>query len=268
MTTLVWHDGRILDPTTPIIGADDHGVLMADGVFESLAVRDGRPRLLDRHLRRLRTGLARIDLHGGPDDEVLRGAIAALVDASGLDDARVRITVTAGPGPSPRQRGNRPNVFVTITPLGPIPASVSLHIVPWPRNERSALAGIKSTNWAENAHALRASAEAGFDNALFCDTQGRLSECATANVFLVIDGVIATPSLDSGCLAGTVRAALLDAAVAVEADLRPTDLTRADGVFITTSTSGITPVHAIDERDFSIDLEAFDRARDALDAAG
>lgn len=267
MTTLVWFDGRVVEPSTPIVDATDHGVLLGDGVFETLAVRDGRPRLLDRHLGRLRAGMDRIDLVDGPDDVTVRRAIDELLSVSGLSDARIRITVTVGPGSSPRTRVGRPTVFVTIAPLGPSPASVSLHLVPWPRNERSALAGIKSINWAENAHALRDATAAGFDNALFCDTQGRLSECATANVFLVLDGIIVTPSLDSGCLAGTVRAVLLDAAVATESDLRPADLRRADGVFITTSTTGITPVHAVDEHTLPTDADALHRACAALDAA-
>lgn len=267
MTTLVWHDGRILDPSTPIIDATDHGVLFGDGVFEALAVRDGRPRLLDRNLRRLRTGLERIGLDAGVDDDTLRNAIDDLVARSGLADARVRITVTPGPGPSPRQRGDRPTVFVTIAPYVPSPPTVALHLVPWPRNERSPFAGIKAINWAENAHALRVASAIGCDNALFLDTQGRLSECATANVFLVVDDTIVTPSLESGCLEGTVRGALLDAGIAAETELRVDDLDRAEGVFVTTSTTGITPVRSIDGRSYAVDPSALDRARTALAAA-
>ena len=267
MTTLVWHDGDVVEHSTPIMTATDHGVLMGDGVFETLAVRDGRPRLLERHLRRLRAGMERLAIVDGPDEGMIRTAIDELMEASGLTEARVRVTVTAGPGSSPRERAGTPTTFVTIAPLGPIPSSVSLHLVPWPRNERSALAGIKSINWAENAHALRAATDAGHDNALFLDTRGRLSECATANVFLVLDGRIATPSLASGCLAGTVRAVLLDAAVAIEADLGTTELERATGAFITTSTTGVTPVRAVDGLVLPTDLDEFDLARSALDAA-
>lgn len=264
---LVWHDGGVVESSTPIVDATDHGVLLGDGVFETLAVRDGRPRLLDRHVQRLRAGMTRIDIDGGPDDDTLCLAIDELLHASGLTDARIRITVTAGPGSSPRTRVGTPSVFVTIAPLDPAPASVSLHLVEWPRNERSALAGIKSINWAENAYALRAAVAAGFDNALLCDTQGRLSECATANLFVIVDGQVLTPAMSSGCLAGTVRAVLLESGVAREADLHPADLPRAEGLFITASTTGVTPVHAIDEHAVPADIDALTRARAALDAA-
>lgn len=263
---LVWSDGGIVAAATPVVTGIDHGLLMADGAFESLAVHLGRAGHLDRHLRRLRRALARLGIDGAPDDATLRDAIARLIDASGLAEARVRITVTSGPGPDARTRGDRPTTIVTIDRAADAPASVSLLTVEWPRNERSPFAGMKTLDWAENAHALRAARAAGFDNALFLDTQGRLSECATANIFLVLDGRIRTPTLDSGCLAGIVREVLLESGAASETDLRAGDVVRADGAFITTSTTGITPVRAIDDHRFPVDLVAFDRAREALEA--
>ncbi len=267
MTVLVWHDGRIDPVDRPIARADDHGLLMADGVFESLAVRDGRPRWLDRHLRRHRVGLDRLSITSTTSDDELRGAIDELLAASGLSDARLRITTTAGPGPSPRQRGDRPTTFVTIAPLGPSPSSTTVTMVPWVRNERSPVAGIKSLEWSVNAFALRTAADAGFDNALFCDSTGRLSECATANLFLVLDDDIVTPPLTTGCLAGVVREVLVECGAATERELWPADLHEAAGAFLTASTTGVVPVAAVDERVYPIDLAAFARARAALDAA-
>lgn len=260
---LVWSDGRILAAEAPIASALDHGLLLGDGVFEALVVRRGRPMMIDRHLRRLRRGLDRLGIEGTPDDPTLIGAIDALVAATGLDDARIRITVTPGPGVSPRQRGDRPLCFVTIDNLTPMLTSTTLMTVPWPRNERSPLAGIKASAWAENALALRHAAAHGFGNALFLDTTGRLSECASSNIFLVIDDEILTPSLEAGGLAGTMREALLDIGVARQCDLWPADLHRADAVF-TTSATGLVPVERVDALGFSVASPAIDRARAAL----
>lgn len=261
-----WIDGRIVPSDDAVVSALDHGLLLGDGVFEALVVRDGRPVMIERHLRRLRRGLERLDITHGPDDTTLIAAIDELVTSSGLDEARIRITVTAGSGPTARERGPSPTVLVTIDRLGASIPTTSLTLVPWARNERSPLAGIKSTAWADNAFALRYATSMGFANALFLDTTGRLSECATANVFLVIDHEILTPTLDSGCLAGTVREALVEAGVARERDLWPRDLDAADAVFITTSTTGVVPVIQIDERAYPADDPAFDRARHTLDA--
>ena len=259
-----WIDGHIVAAGEPIASGLDHGLLMGDGVFEALVVREGRPVMLERHLRRLRRGLDRLDITGAPDDDTLRRAIDELIGQCGLDEARVRITATAGDGPTSRARGPRPLVFITIDRLAPGPTTTSLTIVPWVRNERSPLAGIKSTAWSENAFALRHARSRGFDNALFLDSTGRLSECATANIFLVIDDEIVTPSLASGCLAGTVRQAPLEHDVAREGDLRIEHLETADAVFITTSTTGVVPVTRIDDHRFPSASVAIDSARAAI----
>ena len=260
---LVWIDGRVVTADSPVASALDHGLLLGDGVFEVLVVRGRRPVMIDRHLRRLRRGLDRLAIHGTPDDPTLIGAIDTLVAAADLADARIRITVSPGAGVSPRQRGDRPLCFVTIDHLAPALASTTLMTVPWPRNERSPLAGIKASAWAENAFALRHAAAHGFGNALFLDTTGRLSECASSNIFVVIDDEILTPTLGSGCLAGTMREALVEHGVARECDLRPADLHRADAVF-TTSSTGLVPVVGVDDLVFPPTSPAIDRARAAV----
>jgi branched-chain amino acid aminotransferase len=95
---LVWIDGEVLDAGHARVSANDHGLLLGDGCFETLAVTDGRPRLLERHLRRLRRALSLLEISGVPSDEQLRAAIDELVAAHGTDAARVRVTVTPGPG--------------------------------------------------------------------------------------------------------------------------------------------------------------------------
>lgn len=259
-----WIDGRIVPSDHPAVSALDHGLLLGDGVFDALVVRDRRPLMIDRHLRRLRRGLDRLGIDGAPADVEILDAIAELLTVSGLTDARIRITVTPGAGLTSRQRGPRPTTLVTIDRLAPAPATTTLTVVPWARNDRSPLAGIKSTSWAENAFALRHARSLGFDNALFLDTSDRLSECATANIFLVHGESILTPSLDAGCLAGTVREALVEHGVAIERDLWVDDIDRSQAAFITTSTTGIVPVVRIDDREFPDDAPAIERARAAL----
>jgi branched-chain amino acid aminotransferase len=247
----LWLNGELIDASSPAVFANDHGFLLGDGVFDTLAIHDGAPVFLDRHLRRLRKGVDRLLIANAPTDEELSSALSHLIEVNGIDDARARITITPGPGSSPRDRGAQPLTVITTSPLPVAPSSVSLCTVQWTRNERSPLAGIKSTSWGENAAILRHAATKGFDNAILCDSTGRLSECTTSNVFLAIDEQIVTPSLDSGCLPGIIREVLIDEQFVSEQDLVPSDLALATEVFITSSTTGIVPVHCVDERSYA-----------------
>ena len=121
------------------------------------------------------------------------------------------------------------------------------------RNERAATAGLKTTSYAENVIALAHAKERGALEAVFGNTRGELCEATGSNVFVVVDGVLRTPPLDSGCLAGITRDLLLewcrDAGIEVVEQALPLDvLARADEVFLTSSIKDVFPVSAVDGR--------------------
>ncbi len=82
--------------------------------------------------------------------------------------------------------------------------------VPWVRNERSAVAGLKTTSYAENVRALAYAKERGGSEAIFANTVGDLCEGTGSNIFCVYDGELVTPTLESGALAGVTRTLVLD----------------------------------------------------------
>ncbi len=264
-THVIWVNGELVESSTPSLSANDHGFLLGDGIFDTLIVRDRNPVFIDRHLRRLRSGIDRLLITNTPPDDQLTSAILLLLDANDLSDARVRITITPGSGLSALERGAQPLTVMTAVPLGAKPSSVSLCTVDWIRNERSPLAGLKSTSWGENASILRFARTNGFDNAILCDSTGRLSECTTSNLYLVIDQQIVTPTLDSGCLPGIIREVLLEKSIAVERDLFPTDLAKATEIFITSSTTGVVPAHRVDQLQFADDSQQTAAANDVIE---
>ena len=251
---MIWVNGDIVDRSEPIALAADHGLQLGDGIFDTIAIRDARPVFLERHLRRLRSGLERLEIADTPTDLELGEAIKRLIGSNGLANARVRITITpgpgSGPGSSPLERGSDPLTVITTGTLHAPPSSVSLCTIEWTRNERSPLCGIKSTSWGENAAIIRLARSRGFDNAVLYDSVGRVSECATSNIFAIIDDQVVTPPLDTGCLPGITREVLLERGVASERELLPGDLIDATDVFITSATSGVVPVRRIDELEY------------------
>ncbi len=264
-TQIIWINGELVKSSMPSLSANDHGFLLGDGIFETLIVRGRNPVFIDRHLRRLRTGIDRLLIANTPTDDRLVNGILQLLDANDLSDARIRITVTPGPGLSALERGTQPLTVMTAVPLVAKPSSVSLCTVDWVRNERSPLAGFKSTSWGENASILRFARAKGFDNAILCDSTGRLSECTTSNLFLVIDDQIVTPTLDSGCLPGIIREVLLEEGIATDRDLFPADLVQAKAVFITSSTTGVVPVHLVNELRYADDSQETSAANDVIE---
>jgi branched-chain amino acid aminotransferase len=254
-----WVDGSLLpDPDAAAIRITDHGLTVGDGVFETCHVADGEAFAVTRHLRRLGRSAAALGLTPPPDD-VVRAAVAETLAAArgrGVDlaNARLRITVTGGPGPLGSHRGTAGSTLVVATaPATPWPAAPSAVTVPWTRNERSAIAGVKSTSYAENVVALAAAARRGAQEALLANTRGELCEGTGTNVVVVADGVLLTPPLTSGCLAGITRELLLEWAAdaglpLVEKDLPIEVLAEADDVLLTSSTRGVQPQAAVDGR--------------------
>ena len=239
-------NGRIVSGETAAVSVFDHGLLVGDGVFETFRVVDGAPFALTRHMQRLAASAAAIGIDV-PDESEMRAAISDLVAHAGLEQARLRLTVTSGPGPLGSSRGaGPPTAILAITADSDWPPTASVAVVPWPRNERSALAGVKSTSYAENALALARAHEIGASEAIFANTAGNLCEGTGSNVFVGIGGELLTPPLSAGCLAGVTRALLLEATAAVERDIPISDLATADEAFVTSSTRGVHPVSDVD----------------------
>jgi branched-chain amino acid aminotransferase len=116
------------------------------------------------------------------------------------------------------------------------------------RNERSPVAGLKTTSYVENVVAQRWAQEQGCDEALFANTRGELCEGTGTNVFVVRGDRVCTPPLDSGCLAGITRELLLEI---VDVDERPiaiTELADVSEMFLTSSTRDVQPVRSVDGR--------------------
>ncbi|MDT9592557.1 aminotransferase class IV [Nocardioides zeae] len=245
-----WVNGRLLtDPGAAVLTATDHGVTVGDGVFESIKVVDGRPFALTRHLDRLMTSGAGIGLTG-IDIDAVRAGIDATLAAEHLPLGRLRLTVTGGPGPLGSGRGDGAySVLVSAVPMSPLPAATDVVSVPWTRNEHSAVAGLKTTSYAENVVALAYAVERGASEAVFANTAGHLCEGTGSNVFYAVDGELRTPTLASGCLAGVTRALVLEWVGAREVDEPLAVAERADEVFLVSTTRDVQSVRRWGERD-------------------
>lgn len=212
MSVVIWSNGRLHGPEDLLLSGVDHGLTVGDGVFETCAVYDGTAFALSRHLRRLKRSAEGLGL-AAPDEGAIREGVAAVLADAGPDVGRLRITLTGGPGPLGSHRFAAEDQHQSVLVLaGPGARSEVSRVirVPWVRNERSSVAGLKTTSYAENVVAVAEAYRRGADEAVLANTVGDLCEGTASNVFVERDGELVTPPLSSGCLAGITRELLLE----------------------------------------------------------
>ncbi|MER5431642.1 aminodeoxychorismate lyase [Streptomyces sp. NPDC002588] len=245
----IWLDGGLQDTESARVSVFDHGLTVGDGIFETVKATNGRTFALTRHLDRLTRSARGLGLPD-PDHDEVRRACAAVLEANPVALGRLRITYTGGHGPLGSDRGDRgPTLVVALGETSRRPDSTAVITVPWTRNERGALTGLKTTSYAENVVALARAHQDGASEALFPNTVGQLCEGTGSNVFVVLDGEIHTPPLASGCLAGITRQLTAEWTGAKETDLPLDVLERADEVFLTSTLRDVQAVHRVDSRE-------------------
>ncbi|MFD4691449.1 aminotransferase class IV [Streptomyces sp. NPDC058463] len=247
----IWVNGGLRDADDARVSVLDHGLTVGDGVFETVRVAQGRPFALTRHLDRLTRSARGLGL-SDPDPDEVRHAAEAVIAANPMALGRLRITFTGGLSPLGSDRGDAgPSLVVALGETSRRPDSTAVITVPWTRNERSAVAGLKTTSYAENVVALARAHEQGASEALFPNTVGQLCEGTGSNVFVVLDGRIHTPPLTSGCLAGITRALAVEWTGAQETELPLDILGSAEEVFLTSTLRDIQAVHRVDGRELA-----------------
>ncbi len=245
-----------MDPTAPVIRADDPGLTRGDGCFEGCRVRDGAVDKLDAHLARMGRSAAALEI---PFDQAAwRAVVAEAVQAwPHPGEAAMKLLLTRGPA------GDRPHGFVSI---GPLPAAYprqrrdGLRIVTLARGTNIdafadapwLLGGVKSLSYAINMAAQREAARRGADDVIFVSTDGTVLEAPTGSVVWSIGRTLhTTPLGGTGILAGTTQQLLFERAAAAGWQVSATaatvdDLHRADVVWLIGSVRGPIDVIELD----------------------
>ena len=245
----IYVNGALVPEEDAVLPVSDHGLTVGDGLFETMKVVDGVAFAIRRHLARLRRTASGLGLTVPPELE-LRDAIESTIAANGPSVGRVRMTVTGGTGPAGTSRGSGPpTVLVQCAAATVWPSAAKVVTVPWPRNERGVLAGLKTTSYADNVIAYAYAVERGGDEAIFPNTQDNLCEGTGTNVFVAIDDRLVTPPLSAGCLAGVTRELLLEIDSSIEeVDVPLSGFAVVEEAFLTSSTRDVQPIASIDGR--------------------
>lgn len=254
----VWVDGDLIEDASRAVSAFDRGLMLADGVFETIRVLGGVAPMLSAHLTRLGLGAERLGLvmPAGLAQHIIDAAAAA--EGMENSDAVLRVTLTRGdalPGMAGLSGGASRSI-VTITPRiavrdEVIERGLTLITSRWRWSARSPTAGIKSLDYTANVLALREAHSQGADDALVLDTDDRIVGCTASNVCWFSDGTLFTPSAETGALAGTtlglLRSLAPDLGLTVqEAEAPLGALFHADAACACSSIRGVVPITQLD----------------------
>ncbi len=260
MTEFVHLNGEIVAASEARVSVFDGGFTHAAGLFETLRSYQGRVMRLQEHIQRMQNSAAMLEMRIPIELEEIRRGISELLAASSLQDARIRIVATPGNVPRPGQPAVAeipPTILITATQVQPYPDELyrfgmRVCISPYRQNRLDPIAGHKTLAYLPRLIAMKEAADRSCHEALWFTTQNLLAEGCVCNAFVVKDGELLTPPLDTPILPGTTRGAVIELAKAngMTVHERPIDietLLAANEVFLTGSVLEIMPVTAIEK---------------------
>jgi branched-chain amino acid aminotransferase len=252
-------NGVVTEASQARISPLDRGFLYGDSVYETIRTCNGRPFRLEAHLDRLRRSAEAIGIDAARTPVDPRDAVEAALARGGFPESAVRVILSRGQGGIGYDDAacGEPTIVVHVRACPPIPEAwrregVDVAIVPVRRNAAAALdPAIKSSNLLNNLLAWRAGHRLGVYEPILLDAEGRLTEGASSNLFLVREGRLLTPALEVGILRGITRDAVLDLArahglAAEEGALPASWLASADEAFLTSTLKGVLPIRRVD----------------------
>lgn len=255
----VFIDGKSCAGSEAHVSVFDRGFLYGDSVFETIRTYGGRPFALDEHLTRLRRSAELVFIPLPCTPQQLREEILAAVSAAGNAESYVRVMITRGQG----ELGLDPNLaqlplrVIIVGPLHPPKPEVyelgagAVTFRTLRPSDATIAEGAKIGNYLVAVLAMREAKAAHANEALIVDRNGRVVEGASSNVFLVRSGVLVTPPLEAGILAGVTRGRALQAAEQIGLPVHfavPTvdEVLSASEVFISSSIRELLPIVSVD----------------------
>lgn len=257
----IWLDGQLLDEAEAKVSVFDHGLLYGDGIFEGIRFYNGRVFRLEEHIDRLFLSARAILLKMPWTQQEVCEIVCDTIRANGLTDGYVRLVVTRGSG------GLGLNPYLCEKPsMFCIAASIQLYPEEYYLNGLDLITcstrrpthatlspQIKSLNYLNNVMAKIECVKAGVMEGLMLNEAGTVAECTGDTVFIVKNGIIATPKISDGALDGITRAVIFDLCDRLDIEIVEDTLTRydvytADECFLTGTAAEVIPVVNIDDR--------------------
>lgn len=259
MSLKIWIDGKLVDKENATVSVYDHGLLYGDGVFEGIRSYGGKIFENAQHLRRLFDSAKAIKLAVPYTPQQIEEQMIATMKANNLSDCYFRVVFTRGPGDlgiDPK-KSKHPTIIIIADQVGVYPKEfyengISMISSSYVRQHPNACSPrVKSLNYLNNIVGKMEANDAGVQDAVMYNHEGNVSEATAANIFVVREGVVATPTTACGILEGVTRNTIIKLAAKLgiplqEKRLQRIDLYIADEMFVTGTGAEVVPVAKVD----------------------
>ena len=263
MNNQINFNGKLTGPDTAVATVFNRSLRYGDGLFETMLWDGLQIQNLDFHLDRLFAGLEvlQFDLTGGFDRKFISNEIIRLSESNAVAvPARIRLNVFREDGNMLMPVANKPVFIIESSPLtNTIQGPLRLTIFKGETKSTGVLSNLKTNNYLLNVAAVQFAKGSGYDDALILNSRGNICEASSSNIFLIQKGVLFTPALTQGCVAGTKRRQLLDILPGLGFQVEETIITKEmvhemEEVFLTSAIREISPVICIDNTYYSREL--------------
>lgn len=247
------NNDSIIANNGPIVYAGNRGYLYGDGVFETIRIMNGRAINLDNHIKRILESARKIMMRPPSffDLSFFESRINVILSKSEMKEGgKCRISFDRANGGTYRPESNEVEFLIEVYPLSETefvlnPRGIEIDLFMEHQKPKTSLSNFKTKNGLIYVLASIAAKEKGLDDMLISNNEGGILESTSANLFVVSNGVLYTPRLEDGCLAGTMRMQIINLAIkngikVYECSVMPQNLLVADEIFLTNAIKGIT----------------------------
>lgn len=260
---LILFDGKPIKESFPV-----RSLFYGEGLFETFRWRGKSPVFLAKHLERMKNGAEALRIPFSQVGDIERAIEKTVLDSQ-VSDAYVKICLLSHGSSVFYENPNGGSILVVVRQYQFPNELIKAHISSFRRNSTSPILGMKSLNYLENILARRNARGLGFDEAIFLNENGEITEGSANNIFWLEDGILFTPSLECGLLSGIIRGVVIDIArelgIGIEEGRFSLDnLTSSEGVFFTNSLAGAVLVSQIDDFELLSNSQDFKRIKAIL----
>lgn len=245
------YNGKVYQKGDFFISPDNRGFRYGDGLFETMVVMNGKLRLSSFHFERLFAGmnLMKFEIPKLFTAEYLENELLSLCSKNKLTNARVRLAVFRGDGGLYDAQSMQPNFVIQVWPLPEYVFHLNenglvIDVFPEARKQQDVFANIKSANYLPYVMGALYAKENRLNDCLILNADGNIADATIANVYLIKDNCIITPTPSEGCVAGVMRRFIIENTSVVgyevtEKIVKIEDVEQADEVFLSNATYGI-----------------------------